>query len=269
MIYSRDGNTMHISGNNLPADSMYVTVAGNGQWSALPCLLREATPLQKALGDYYDHASQGDLIKAHNRFAYFSEDKKWVGDLTSLRPGEGYFLRRLAPDSVKIRFYDSPSNAPKREAVNAEGSTREAINAFSNPKAATNMTMIAIINAEGNKREALNGEALHVYVGDELAAVAQPIDSLYFLTIQSDRVGELRFEINGQALAPINSETINAEGANRAAIHYSPNAHAGSLKAPVVLRPAENTGVYKLIENNHVVIIRNNEKYDVTGKKME
>lgn len=269
MIYSRDGNTMHISGNNLPADSMYVTVAGNGQWSALPCLLREATPLQKALGDYYDYASPGDIIKAHNRFAYFSEDKKWVGDLTSLRPGEGYFLRRLAPGSVKIRFFNSPGNTPKREALNAEGNKREAINAFSNPHAATNMTMIATIDAEGNKREALNGEALHVYVGDELAAVAQPIDSLYFLTIQSDRVGELRFEINGQALAPINSEAINAEGSNRAAIHYSPNAHAGTLKAPVVLRPTDGTGVYKVIENNHVVIIRNNEKYDVTGKKME
>ena len=25
---------------------------------------------------------------------------------------------------------------------------------------------------------------------------------------------------------------------------------------------------YKRIENNHVVIIRNNEKYDVTGKKL-
>jgi len=25
---------------------------------------------------------------------------------------------------------------------------------------------------------------------------------------------------------------------------------------------------YKLIENDHVVIIRNNEKYDITGKKL-
>ena len=49
---------------------------------------------------------------------------------------------------------------------------------------------------------------------------------------------------------------------------YAPNAHAGSLKAPVVLRPAENTGVYKILENDHVVIIRNGERYDVTGKKL-
>ena len=267
MIYSRDGNTMHISGNNLPADSMYVTVAGNGQWSALPCLLREATPLQKALGDYYDYASPGDIIKAHNRFAYFSEDKKWVGDLTSLRPGEGYFLRRLAPGNVKIHFFNSPGNTPKREALNAEGSTREAINAFTNPHAATNMTMIARLENSSLGAPDVRPE-IRVFINDELAAVAQPIDSLYFLTIQSDKSGTLRFEtLDGIVLTPLSTE--GASPLINSPLMYSPNAHAGSLKAPVVLRPAENTGVYKVIENNHVVIIRNNEKYDVTGKKME
>ena len=48
-----------------------------------------------------------------------------------------------------------------------------------------------------------------------------------------------------------------------------PDSHHGSLKAPIVLRPAGKTGVYKIIEDNHVVIIRNNEKYDVTGKKLQ
>ncbi len=258
MIYSRDGNTMHISGNNLPADSMYVTVAGNGQWSALPCLLREATPLQKALGDYYDHASQGDLIKAHNRFAYFSEDKKWVGDLTSLRPGEGYFLRRLAPGNVKIRFFNSPSSASgltQKRSVSANGLAGEA-GLYSNPQAATNMTIIARV--EGL---AISDYRLEVFVGEEMAAKATPLtigeETYYFLTIQSDQVGELRFELDGQSLTP-------EEGT----IRYTANAHAGSLKAPVLLRPADDTGVYKVIENDHVVIIRNNEKYDVTGKKL-
>ena len=255
MIYSRDGNTMHISGNNLPADSMYVTVAGNGQWSALPCLLREATPLQKALGDYYDHASQGDLIKAHNRFAYFSEDKKWVGDLTSLRPGEGYFLRRLAPGNVKIRFFNSPNSASgltQKRSVSANGLAGEA-GLYSNPQAATNMTIIARV--EGL---AISDYRLEVFVGDELAAVATPIDSLYYLTIQSDQVGELRFECNGERLA-VNGERIN----------YKANAHYGTIKAPVVLTTQDSIlNTYKIIENNHVVIIRNNEKYDITGKKL-
>ena len=63
--------------------------------------------------------------------------------------------------------------------------------------------------------------------------------------------------MDGQTLQPENG-----------AIMYSTDSHAGSLKAPIMLRPADETGVYKIIENNHVVIIRNNEKYDVTGKKL-
>ena len=51
-------------------------------------------------------------------------------------------------------------------------------------------------------------------------------------------------------------------------INYSANAHHGTLKAPIVLRKTDPVGVYKVLENNHVVIIRNNEKYDVTGKKI-
>ena len=51
---------------------------------------------------------------------------------------------------------------------------------------------------------------------------------------------------------------------------YIPDSHLGSLEHPVVLTPMANAnaGAYKLIENDHVVIIRNGEKYDVTGKKL-
>ena len=267
MIYCQNGNRIHISGDQLPTDSMYVTVAGNGQWSAMPCLLSQVTPITEALADYYGSATPGDLLKSHDRFAYFSENKKWEGDLTAMRPGEGYFFRRVAPEDVKIRFFNTPNNLNTRN-------TRKTPNiqsAFSNPKAATNMTMIAVIN-DGNGENGENG-VLKVYLGDDLVGKAEPINPslssgaasplseaspLYFLTIQSDQVGELRFELDGQSLTP-------EEGT----IRYTANAHAGSLKAPVMLRPTDGTGVYKRIENDHVVIIRNNEKYDVTGKKME
>jgi hypothetical protein len=51
-------------------------------------------------------------------------------------------------------------------------------------------------------------------------------------------------------------------------INYSADSHHGSLKAPIILIPADTDGVRKLIENQHVIIIRNNEKYDITGKKL-
>ena len=107
-----------------------------------------------------------------------------------------------------------------------------------------------------------NGQ-LKVYVGDELAAVAMPIyiddEPLYFLTIQSDKVGDLRFEMEGQELM-VKGESVR----------YSADSHHGSLKAPVVLTTNDQllTTPYKLIENDQVIIIKNNEKYDVTGKKL-
>ncbi len=229
----------------------------------MPCLLNQATTVTEALSDYYDKATPGDLLKSHDRFAYFSEDKKWEGNLTTVRPGEGYLFRRLAQDTVKIRFYNrsnSASGLTAKRSNSVSGLTGEA-GLFRNPQAATNMTMIATI--EGVP---VTGDELRVYVGDELACVAIPVtgnpspvtENLYYLTIQSDRVGELRFEIDGQQLMANGQQPIR----------YQADSHYGTIKAPVVLRKDEGVGVYKIIENDKVVIIRNNERYDVTGKKL-
>ena len=248
MVNTLNGNTMRIAGEILPEDSMRITVLGDGEWSPMPCLFDQTTALTEALAGYYQDASEGDLIKARNRFATFTEDKRWEGNLTALRPGEGYLFRRMAYGAKEIAFYKQESKAERRK-LNAMET-----NVFSNPQAATNMTMIARVMVND---EWANGEWLKVYVGDELAAVASPIDSLYFLTIQSDKFGELRFEIDGETLVPV-CGTIN----------YSADSHHGSLKAPVVLKKDDNRP-YKIIENDHVIIIRNGERYDVTGKKIE
>lgn len=253
MMYAAQENTLQIAGEKLSADSLSIRVRGNGQWSPMPCLFDEPVSVTKALTSYYDYASQGDMIKAHNRFAYFSEDKKWEGDLTSLRPGEGYLFRRLGLGSKEIKFYRQSSSAPKRS-IDRYADRAQNTDLFNNPQAASNMTMIATLD---DGQWTLDKGQLKVYVGGELSAIASPIDSLYFITIQSDRIGELRFEIAGERLM-VDGESIR----------YTADSHYGTLKAPIVLRKADETGVYKILENNHVVIIRNNEKYDVTGKKL-
>ena len=71
-------------------------------------------------------------------------------------------------------------------------------------------------------------------------------------------MGDLRFEMNGETLYPIGGS-----------IAYEADAHVGSLKAPVMLTFQNiDNQVYKLIEDNHVVIIRGGEKYDVIGHKL-
>ena len=253
MVYAANANTMRVSGEVLNEDSMKISVRGDGQWSPLPCLFDQRTPIAEALADYYQNASAGDMIKAHNRFATFSTDARWVGDLTALQPGEGYLFRRLAPGTVEIAFYKPENQSPQRNRKSLNNQS-----AFTNPEAATNMTMIARLSDDMSSSR---HDVIEVFVNDEKAGVAEPIDSLYFITIQSDQMGELRFESNGEWLEPITSSREHV-------ITYVPNAHHGTMTEPIILKPAEETGVYKIIENDHVIIIRNNERYDVTGKKL-
>jgi hypothetical protein len=273
MIFTINGNTMRFCGDGLKDDQRHVTIAGEGQWSSLPCLLDETTPITEALADYYNHAAPGDLVKSHDRFAVFSQDKHWVGDLTALCPGEGYLFRRMGQGAVDVNFYNRNANSPKRaKAV----SNRKA--AFSNPQASGNMTMIAAI--EGLTAD---GQRLMAYVGDELVGIAEPVTytsseketgDVYFLTIQSDRSGELRFTTeSGTPLyaQPLPSEK-KAGGVSRAGgVSYQVNAHYGSPESPVILTPAgkDTEDVYKIIEDDHVIIIRGGERYDVTGVKLE
>ena len=253
MVYSATNNTMRVSGENLDEDSMKISVRGDGQWSPMPCMFDRRVSVTEALADYYQKAGTGDMIKSHHSFATFSADKRWVGDLTALQPGEGYLFRRMAPATVEIAFHKQTASAAPKRSTDRYADRTQNTDLFSNPKAATNMTMIAILEGltMSNKR-------LEVYVNGERAAMTTPIDSLYFLTIQSDQIGELTFEINNETYVPVGGT-----------ITYTADSHYGTLKAPVVLRKTDEVGVYKIIENDHVVIIRNNEKYDVTGKKLQ
>ena len=283
MVYTANGNTLRLNGNTLPEDSMNIRLRGDGQWNAFPCLFNEAMPVTEAMSAYYDDAAPGDLIKSHDRFAVFSSDRRWEGDLTVLRPGEGYLFRRMGKGDVTVDFYKRKAQRlttnDQRLTTNRPCPGLTTNDQWTNPRAATNMTMIAKV--EGI--EISRSRSLGVFVAGELVGVASPVtrnpspvtEVLYFLTIQSDRVGTLRFETeDGESLEPFDvSKSRNIE------ISYIPDAHAGSLESPVILVPVTGNPspltrhpspvTRKLIINDHVVIIRNGIRYDVTGKKLE
>ena len=162
MVYSAQENILRLNGENLLEYEMKLTFRGSsdgsGQWSPLPFLLNRNTSVAETMAGYYEYATPGDIIKSHDAFATFSTDRKWIGNLKTMRPGEGYFLRRLAPTDVTVPFYNQPASAgaPKRSVM---PDTPEGFHTSS----ATNMTMIATLNsealnAEGTKRfeEAVN-----------------------------------------------------------------------------------------------------------------
>jgi hypothetical protein len=248
MVYTKDGNIMRLSGEDIPESKMAIKLRGDGQWNSFPCLYDQVTSITEAMSDYLTNASAGDIIKSHNKFVVFTSDGRWVGDLMALRPGEGYLMRRMGLGTVTVRFFEQNKQiAPKRQlsAISNQQS------AFSNPNASTNSTMIAQVQGEG----------LKAYIGDKLVGVATAVtiadnEVLYFLTIQSDETGEVTFRTADGT--PLRSEMPICNAANN---------HFGSTEQPIILTPTDNR-VYKLIEEDHVVIIRNNEKYDVTGKKL-
>ena len=260
MVHAAHANTLRIGGEQIAEGDRHITLIGDGRWNAFPCLFAQTTPITEALADYYDDASAGDLIKAHDRFAVFSSDKRWEGDLKALRPGEGYLFRRMGQGAVTVRFFSHTSAAAPQKAPVFQGN------------AATNMTMICTLSGEAGRSSVSPKDGLYAYIGDDLVGVAEPLslhgeseEALYFLTICSDIVGapiEFRTE-DGQLLhVTINGQIVNGQIVN------TPDAHHGSLKAPIILRPGDDRP-YKILENNHVVIIRNNEKYDITGKKLQ
>ena len=175
-----------------------------------------------------------------------------------MRPGQGYLFRRLAGETTTMRYILTPSgyNAPGRD-------RSKDMPLFTNPAASANMTLVAALPETEGLQE------VEVYVQDELAAVATPQvidgDTLYFITVQSDHVGQpLTFRTaDGEYLTVQPQADQMAYGQ----IANEPNAHYGTLRKPVLLVPTTDK-VYKIIENNHIVIIKNNEKYDVTGRKL-
>jgi len=166
----------------------------------------------------------------------------------------------MDPGKVTIHFYNrSAVAAPERGRISSLGQSAASSVArklYSNPAAATNMTLIATLDlSDSQSADTASKQSVCVYVGGELAGIAEPMrvgeEYFYFLTIQSDRVGQLRFELE--------------DGTPLRTVEDSDN----DRKKPVRLIISQETdSVYKIVENGNVIIIRNGERYDMTGKRL-
>ena len=243
-----------------------ITLNANG-WTWMGYPAQAANSLNAALAEA--EPMEGDIVKNQTGFAFYTEGE-WLGTLGALTPGDGYMYYSHAATAKTFRFPRPTSfgrtNAPVQSKVESRKS--KADDDFINPKASSNMTMIAgLVESQKSKVE-----SIRAYIGEELVGVAEPMmvddEPLYFLTVQSDAVGTLQFETaDGTPL----TATVNCQ---LSIINYQPDAHAGSLKAPVILTPVTDnpssvTAPYKVIEDDRVIIIRNGERYDVTGVRQE
>ncbi|MBQ8064521.1 MAG: hypothetical protein IJ200_02570 [Prevotella sp.] len=84
-------------------------------WNAIGYTPMTNLTVETALSDYYDQAEQGDVIKSHTEFAYFTKSGntgRWRGSLQYMKPGEGYMMLRKgeAETSFTYPYYDMSSN---------------------------------------------------------------------------------------------------------------------------------------------------------------
>lgn len=132
---------------------------------------------------------------------------------------------------------------------------------FSNPDAASNMTMIVKVASLGQDGDMEEGTGLSAYIGEELVGFARPMivegDTLLMLNIQSDMPGKLYFEYEGQP----------AETENGTVMSYQADSHYGTIASPVILtlRPNAEGAVKKRLIDGRIYIFQGEHIYNVQG----
>ena len=146
--------------------------------------------VETALAGYYDFAEEGDIIKSHDEFAYFTRYKgagHWQGNLVYMMPGEGYMLYRKSKGSAKFTypffepgstFLDEVRRAPSSQSLDG----------------GKPFTMSVTAIADGVELEP--GDRLLAFSDGDLRGVSSAYsDSLLYLSIEGDGNEELSFAI--------------------------------------------------------------------------
>lgn len=190
-------------------------------------------PISEALADYYDEAADGDIIKSQNEFAIFSDDgaghRLWRGNLSYLKAGEGYMMKRTAATPASFTYPMLQTNGSYAVASPQQLRGTETAETFRNPYASS-MTMVAQVT--GIDLEP--GDRLAAYSGNELRGIATAAsDGRFYLSIGGDMAAPLRMEL-------LRGETAVAQ--TDSPVGYTVNATSGTYSAPTQISFASATG---------------------------
>jgi hypothetical protein len=135
--------------------------------------------VETALSDYYDDAQDGDVIKSHTEFAYFSKSGnvgRWRGNLQYMKPGEGYMMLRKGTNSTQFTYpyYYMGSNSDEVLKQNTN----------SNSAQATRNTMSLTAVVAGFETEP--GDVLVAYSNGEVVGEATVVNATTAETRSND-----------------------------------------------------------------------------------
>ncbi len=178
-------------------------------WNAIGYTPMTNLSVETALSDYYDNAQEGDVIKSHTEFAYFSKSGnvgRWRGSLQYMKPGEGYMLLRKGNDDVSFTYpyYEMGTSSSESGAKAARlTSSNEARSAV---RARNTMTLSATVeNFETEEGDLLVAYADGEVVGCEELSAEQTADGkpLFYMNVAGEAKQPIRFTIvrDGETVA--------------------------------------------------------------------
>lgn len=162
-------------GGTVITDEKVRTIKLKQGWNAIGYTPTINLPVETALSDYYDLAEDGDVIKSHTEFAYFSKSGntgRWRGSLQFMKPGEGYMLLRKngVDTSFVYPYYEMGSSVsengpqPTSRAASQKRSTMSVSATVAGFEAEVGDILLAYSNGEIVGESVLLGESEPAYL---------------------------------------------------------------------------------------------------------
>ncbi|OAZ05366.1 LamG-like jellyroll fold domain-containing protein [Flavobacterium succinicans] len=226
-------NKLKYSGLLLKGEQVKINVVQGWNWIGF--IGFKNTPINQALAGFAT-VKDGDVIKNQFALAVYAQNIGWIGDLTHLRPGEGYMLKTAQAGNFYYPnlSYTASGNKIKEEMVTKIPASTKYAN-----------SMNAIAEVVGDNQDTRN--KLRAYVGTELRAEAAPVfnpitkKNTYFVTIYGQKNNEnIRFEF------------VDAQNKQSFVVNESIAFHADSVtgngKSPQLLTLVETTTINNVLE---------------------
>lgn len=222
-------------------EDVELTAHGNG-WTWISYPGKYASNLGDAMSLYT--ANTGDVVKGMDAFSTYYNGT-WIGELSSLQPGQGYMIQNTGNSDVIFNFASSRNVVePKANLTQWTASIHEY---------PTNMNMIAVINLMGEELKSSDFEVAAYSNGKCRGSVipqfVEPFNRyMAFLTINGNQNDPLEFRLMNHTTGEV------YVASNR--YNYSIDAVEGTLENPYILNFNTILG-YEELTANHADIFPN------------
>lgn len=239
-----------------------IPISGNGKWTWIGYLPQMSLDVNTALANI--NPTEGDIIKAQTGFAMW-DGYQWIGSLRVMSPSNAYLYCNVGAEDITL-YYPSLVRAEAPRYIAPVRQAPSSLSSFTPVDPGTysgNMTLTAVVM---NGTQVVNDAEVAVFAGDECRAVATADDGLWFITIPGDKSETLTIQVATQ------ETVINC----KQQLTYIEDAMIGTCDQPYIIQIGDEDAlehvegkstVYKVLKDQNVYIIKDNQWFNVLGIK--